>query len=32
METFEGAGHFIVHDKAEEFEGTVRDFLSSHGL
>lgn len=30
--TIQGAGHIIVHDKPEEFEGTVRGFLTSHGL
>ncbi len=30
--TFQGAGHYIVHDKLDEFESTVREFLSSHGL
>lgn len=32
MVTIQGAGHIIVHDKPEEFEGTVRSFLTSHGL
>jgi pimeloyl-ACP methyl ester carboxylesterase len=30
--TFQGAGHYIVHDKPDEFENTVREFLTSHGL
>lgn len=28
----EGAGHIIVQDRPEEFEQTVRGFLTSHGL
>jgi pimeloyl-ACP methyl ester carboxylesterase len=30
MVTIEGAGHIIVHDKAEEFEAAVRGFLGRH--
>ncbi len=30
--TIQGAGHIIVHDNPEEFEGAVRSFLTSHGL
>lgn len=30
--TIQEAGHIIVHDKPEEFERTVRDFLTAHGL
>ncbi|MEE8443452.1 MAG: alpha/beta hydrolase [Dehalococcoidia bacterium] len=32
MVTVQGAGHIIVHDKPEEFEGIVRSFLTGHGL
>jgi len=28
----QGAGHIIVHDKPDEFERTVRNFLTLHGL
>ena len=30
--TIQGAGHIIVHDKPDEFERTVRNFLTFHGL
>ena len=30
--TVQGAGHIIVHDKPEEFEGLVLDFLRRHEL
>ncbi|MFC1935683.1 alpha/beta fold hydrolase [Chloroflexota bacterium] len=30
--TIQGAGHIIVHDQPGEFERTVRNFLTSHGL
>ncbi len=30
--TVQGAGHIIVHDKPQEFERIVRDFLARHGV
>ena len=30
--TIAGAGHIVVHDKPDEFEHVVREFLTSHGL
>ena len=30
--TIQDAGHIIVHDKPDEFDRTVREFLASHGL
>ena len=30
--TIEGAGHIVVHDRPEDFERTVREFLADHGL
>ena len=32
MVTVQDAGHIIVHDKLDEFESAVRDFLKAHGL
>lgn len=32
IETIQGAGHIVVHDRPEEFERTVREFLTSNGL
>ncbi|MBI4312932.1 MAG: alpha/beta hydrolase [Chloroflexi bacterium] len=32
MVTVQGAGHIIVHDKPEEFERLVLDFLGRHGV
>ena len=30
--TIQDAGHIIVHDKPDEFDRAVREFLASHGL
>ena len=30
--TFQGAGHYIIHDKPDEFESAVREFFTNHGL
>ncbi|MBI4198000.1 MAG: alpha/beta hydrolase, partial [Chloroflexi bacterium] len=30
--TVPGAGHIIVHDKPQEFERLVVDFLKRHGV
>jgi pimeloyl-ACP methyl ester carboxylesterase len=32
MITVHGAGHQIVHDKLDEFEGIIRAFLQRNGL
>lgn len=32
IDTIQGAGHIIVHDKPEEFERVVLDFLRRHKL